>query len=207
MDFFVRLDDDGFPEQRQWVYTTGTASSENCSMEEPNSRLLRIVNGHVVEETTANATTRSKWKAEEAKQTGEGSGRNPTMEMEEQVPTTPSPTEIDENNDEEMGMVRQDKGKGREMDAEKESAKKEWLSWYGRDLILPEGGLPDDYMTGVIRVVNGKQYQLDDYENQLENREFTPVEINIYHAGLVNPNVSRGCTGHRLWVAIVRKWE
>jgi hypothetical protein len=188
MDFFVRLDDDGFPEQRQWVYTTGTASSENCSMEEPNSRLLRIVNGHVVEETTANATTRSKWKAEEAKQTGEGSGRNPTMEMEEQVPTTPSPTEIDENNDEEMGMVRQDKGKGREMDAEKESAKKEWLSWYGRDLILPEGGLPDDYMTGVIRVVNGKQYQLDDYENQLENREFTPVEINIYHAGLVNPN-------------------
>jgi hypothetical protein len=102
--------------------------------------------------------------------------------------TTPAPTEIDENNDEEMGMVRQDKGKGREMDEEKERAKKEWLSWYSRDLILPEGGLPDDYMTGVIRVVDGKQYQLDDYENQLEHREFTPLEINIYHAGLVNPN-------------------
>jgi hypothetical protein len=43
-------------------------------------------------------------------------------------------------------------------------------------------------MTGVIRVVDGEQYQLDDYENQLENREFTPLEINIYHAGLVNPN-------------------
>jgi hypothetical protein len=79
-------------------------------------------------------------------------------------------------------------GKGREMDKEKERAKKEWLSWYSRDLILPEGGLPDDYMTGVIRVVDGKQYQLDDYENQLEHREFTPLEINIYHAGLVNPN-------------------
>jgi hypothetical protein len=118
----------------------------------------------------------------------EGSGRDSTMEMEEQEPTTPSPTEIDdENNDEEEGMVRQDKGKGREMDAEKEKAKKEWLSWYSRDLILPEGGLPDDYMTGVIRVVDGKQYQLDDYENQLENREFTRLEINIYHAGLVNP--------------------
>jgi hypothetical protein len=87
-----------------------------------------------------------------------------------------------------MGMVKQDKGKGREMDEEKEKAKKEWLSWYSRDLILPEGGLPDDYMTGVIRVVDGKQYQLDDYENQLEHREFTPLEINIYHAGLVNPN-------------------
>jgi hypothetical protein len=110
------------------------------------------------------------------------------METEEQEPTTPSPTEIDENNDEEMGMVKQDKGKGREMDGEKEKAKKEWLSWYSRDLILPEGGLPDDYMTGVIRVVDGKQYQLDDYENQLEHLEFTPLEINIYHAGLVNPN-------------------
>jgi hypothetical protein len=36
------------------------------------------------------------------------------------------------------------------MDEEKERAKKEWFSWYSRDLILPEGGLPDDYMTGVI---------------------------------------------------------
>jgi hypothetical protein len=30
--------------------------------------------------------------------------------------------EIDENNDEEMGMVRQDKGKARKLDAEKERA-------------------------------------------------------------------------------------
>jgi hypothetical protein len=186
--FFVRLDDDGFPQQRQWVYTTGTASIEDSPMEGPDSRLLRIVNGRVVGESTANATTRSKWRAEKAEKTGEGSGRDSTMELEEQEPTTPAPTEIDEMNDEEMGMVRQDKGKGREMDEEKEKAKKEWLSWYSRDLILPEGGLPDDYMTGVIRVVDGKQYQLDDYENQLEHREFTPLEINIYHAGLVNPN-------------------
>jgi hypothetical protein len=78
------------------------------------------------------------------------------MEMEEQEPTTPSPKEVEENNDKEMGMVRQDNGKGREMDVEKERAKEEWLSWYSRDLILPEGGLPDDYMTGVIRVVDGK---------------------------------------------------
>jgi hypothetical protein len=173
-DFFVRLDDDGFPEQRQWVYTTGTASVEDSPMEGPDSRLLRIVNGRVVGESTANATTRSKWRAEKAEKTGEGSGRDSTMEMEEQEPTTPSPTEIDENNDEEMGMVRQDKGKGREMDEEKERAKKEWLSWYSRDLILPEGGLPDDYMTGVIRVVDGKQYQLDDYENQLETSGIHP---------------------------------
>jgi hypothetical protein len=139
-DFFVRLDDDGFPEQRQWVYTTGTASIEDSPMEGPDSRLLRIVNGRVVGESTANATTRSKWRAEKAEKTGEGSGRDSTMETEEQEPTTPSPTEIDENNDEEMGMVKQDKGKGREMDEEKEKAKKEWLSWYSRDLILPEGG-------------------------------------------------------------------
>jgi hypothetical protein len=74
----------------------------------------------------ANATTRSKWRAEKAEKTGEGSGRDSTMELEEQAPTTPAPTEIDENNDEKMGIVRQDKGKGREMDAEKERAKEEW---------------------------------------------------------------------------------
>jgi hypothetical protein len=182
-DVFVRLDDDEFPEQRQWVYTTGTASVEDSPMEGPDSRLLRIVNGRVVGESTTNATTRSKWRKGKAEKTGEGSGRNSTMEMEEQEPTTPAPTEIDENNDEEMGMVRQDKGKGREMDAEKERAKEEWLSWYSRDLIIPEGGSPDDYITGVIRVVDGKQYQLGDYENQLEHREFTPLEINIYCDG------------------------
>jgi hypothetical protein len=37
-----------FPEQRQWVYTTGTASVEDSPMEGPDSRLLRIVNGRVV---------------------------------------------------------------------------------------------------------------------------------------------------------------
>jgi hypothetical protein len=105
------LDDVGFPEQRQWVYTTGTASVEDCPLEGPDSRLLRIVNGHVVGESTANATTRSKWRAEKAEKTGEGSGKDCTMELEEQAPTTPAPTEIDENNDEEMEMVRQDKRK------------------------------------------------------------------------------------------------
>jgi hypothetical protein len=163
-------------------------------MEGTDSRLLRIINGRVVGENTANATTWSKWRADKAEKTGEGSGRDSAMEMEEQEPTTPLPTGIDENNneevgmDEEMGMVRQDQGKRREISEEKETAKKEWLSWYSRDLILPERGLPDDYMTGVIRVVDGKQYQLDVDENQPENREFTPLEINIYHAGLVNPN-------------------
>jgi hypothetical protein len=84
-------------------------------MELPDSCLLRIVNGRVVGESTANATARSKWRAEKAEKTGEGSGKDSTMEMEEQEPTTPAPTEIYENNDEEMGMVRQDKGKGKEM--------------------------------------------------------------------------------------------
>jgi hypothetical protein len=87
-----------------------------------------------------------------------------------------------------MRMTKQDKGKGREMATEKDKAKREYLSWHSRDLILSEGGLPDDDMTGVIRVVDGKQYQLDDYENQLENQEFTPLEFNIYSAELVNPN-------------------
>jgi hypothetical protein len=50
-------------------------------MEGPDSRLLRIVNGRVVGESTANATTRSKWRAEKAEKTGEGSGRDSTMEM------------------------------------------------------------------------------------------------------------------------------
>jgi hypothetical protein len=127
-------------------------------MERPDSRLLRIVNGRVVGEGTANATIQSKWRAEKAEKIGEGSGRDSTMEMEEQEPTTPARTEIDENNNKEVGMMKQDKGKGREMDAKKERAKKEWLSWYSRDLILPEGGLPDNYMTGVIRVVDGNEY-------------------------------------------------
>jgi hypothetical protein len=94
-------------------------------MEASDSRLLRIVNGRVVGESTANATTQSKWRAEKAAKKGEGSGRDSTMEMAEQEPTTPSPTKIDENNDEEEGMTKQDKRKGREMDAEKEKATKE----------------------------------------------------------------------------------
>jgi hypothetical protein len=57
--------------------------------------------------------------------------------MEDQESTTPSSTKIDENNDEKVGMTEQDKGKGREMDEEKEKGKKEWLGWYSRDLILP----------------------------------------------------------------------
>jgi hypothetical protein len=97
-------------------------------MEQPNSRFLRIVNGQVVGESTTNATTRSKWRAEKAEKTGEGSGTDSTIEIEEQAPTTPSPTEINENNDEEMGMTKQDKGKGREMNAEKDRAKNEWSS-------------------------------------------------------------------------------
>jgi hypothetical protein len=131
--FFVRLDNDGFPEQRQWIYTTDTTSVKKGSMVRPNSRLLRIVNGRVVGESMTNTTTQNKWRAEEVEKTGEGSGRDFTMEMEEQAPTMPSPTEIDENNDEEVGIMRQDIGKGREMDGEKERARKEWLSWYSRD--------------------------------------------------------------------------
>jgi hypothetical protein len=88
------------PRNLYQIYTTGTTSVEDCPMEGPDSRLLRIVNGRVVGESTANATTRSKWRAEKAEKTGEGSGRDTTMEMGEQEPTTPSPTEMDENNDE-----------------------------------------------------------------------------------------------------------
>jgi hypothetical protein len=187
-NFFVRLDDDGFPEQCQSVNTTGTASVEHSPLERPDSCFLQIVNGCVVGDSTANTTTRSKWSKERAEKTGEGSVRDFTMEMEMQAPSTPSPTEMDENNDKEVGMTKQDKGKGREMDEEKERGKKEGISWYNRDPILPEGGLSDNYMTGVIRVVDSKQYQLDDYENQLDNRICSPLGINIHHSGLVNSN-------------------
>jgi hypothetical protein len=36
-----------------------------------------------------------------------------------------------------------------------------------RNLILPEGGLPNDLTSGIIRVVDGKHYHLDDYISRI----------------------------------------
>ena len=97
------------------------------------------------------------------------------QEKEETSELTEDEMDIDEE--------KSDKGKGREMSKEEE----EWLKIYKRDLIHPPGGLPTDGISGVIQVVNGREYKLDDYENQLmEKGELSPLEKNIYHAGNTN---------------------
>jgi hypothetical protein len=79
---------------------------------------------------------------------------------------------------------KEDRGKGKEDELPEERKK-----WYEKDLILPPGGLPRDLMSGVIRVVDGKEYKLDDYINQACERNLTPLETNIYHAGNTDPYI------------------
>jgi hypothetical protein len=54
-----------------------------------------------------------------------------------------------------------------EKDEEKEGKtmkfNEDWVKEYTKDLIIPESGLPSDLISGIIRVVDGKQYRLDDY--------------------------------------------
>jgi hypothetical protein len=53
----------------------------------------------------------------------------------------------------------------------------EWMRNYTKDLILPRGGLPKDLLTGVIRVVDGKHYHLDQYPEKAFEEELTPVSF------------------------------
>jgi hypothetical protein len=65
----------------------------------------------------------------------------------------------------------------------------EWMRNYTKDLILPRGRLPKDLLTGVIRVVDGKHYHLDQYLEKAFEGELTPLETNIYHAGNTDPSL------------------
>jgi hypothetical protein len=65
----------------------------------------------------------------------------------------------------------------------------EWMRNYTKDLILPRGGLPKDLLTGVIRVVDGKHYHLDQYLEKAFEGELTPLETDIYHAGNTDPSL------------------
>jgi hypothetical protein len=44
-------------------------------------------------------------------------------------------------------------------------------------------GKMSDLISGIIRVVDGKQYRLDDYASKMADEKLTPLEVNIYNAG------------------------
>jgi hypothetical protein len=108
--------------------------------------------------------------------------------------------DVDEESEEE-GEVKEPKGKekGVASDMEKEEHSNsqeihdkdlevsEWLRRYKKGLILPSGGLPDDLLAGVFRVVDGKQYKLDKHINQ-DVEKLTPPKTNIYHTGNCDPS-------------------
>ena len=143
------------------------------------------------ETPTSHVITRSKSKQQAKEDRGEGNGEAaldaPSSTDEDFVDavTKQEKEETSELMEDEMDIVEEkpDKGKGREMSREV----KEWSRLYKRDLILPPEGWPTDGISGVIRVVNGSEYKLDNYENQLmEKGELSPLEKNIYHAGNTN---------------------
>jgi hypothetical protein len=77
-----------------------------------------------------------------------------------------------------------DKGKAAEEEMnEGKTFNEDWVKDFTKDLIIPESGLPSDLVSGIIRVVDGKQYRLDDYASKMADEKLTPLEVNIYNAG------------------------
>jgi transposase InsO family protein len=65
---------------------------------------------------------------------------------------------------------------------------KNWIERYKEDLILPNGELPIDLVTGVIRQTkDGKQYKLDEFYKRERAPDLSPLECNIYHEGNTDP--------------------
>jgi hypothetical protein len=179
---YQQFDDDGYPRNIKWITTTNTTEKAG-TIQNPDSGSFRVVNGRRMNtEGTSHVITRSKGRQIEAKKKEEGSRKEA---LEASFPTEEEPTDVDEP----VELAYDPEAHAdNEMEIDPEDERAEWMRKYKKDLILPGGELPYDLISGVIRVVDGKEYKLDDYENQLMKRVVTPLETNIYHAGNTDPS-------------------
>jgi hypothetical protein len=176
-------DEDGYPRRIKWI--TANEGEENSPMERFYFRdtTFRNTRGRTVnKEPLSHVVTRSKAKIANEKDTGGGSR--------ELVIQQPVPTRTIQ---EDITKMEEEVEKGKEQEVELEEPGKvmdeEWMRNYTKDLILPRAGLPKDLLTGVIRVVDGKHYHLDQYLEKAFEGELTPLEMNIYHAGNTDPSL------------------
>jgi hypothetical protein len=176
-------DENGYPLRIKWI--TSNESEANSLMERSYFRdtTFRNTRGQTVnKEPLSHVVTRSKAKIANEKDTREGSRELviqqpvPTRTIQEDI--TKMEEEVEKETEQEVELEEP----GRVMD-------KEWIRNYMKDLILPRGGLPKDLLTGVIRVVDGKYYHLDQYLEKAFEGELTPLETNIYHAGNTDPSL------------------
>jgi hypothetical protein len=174
-------DEDSYPPRTKWI--TSNKTEENSPTERSYFRdtTFRNTRGRTVnKELLTHVVTRSKAKIANEKDTGEGSR--------ELVIQQPIPTKMIQ---EDITKMEEEVEKGKEQEVELEEPGKvmdeEWMKNYMKDLILPRGGLPKDLPTGVIKVVDGKHYHLDQYLEKVFKKELTPLEKNIYHARNTEP--------------------
>jgi hypothetical protein len=144
---------------------------------------LRNTKGRTVnKEPLSHVVTRSKAKIANEKDTGEGSRE---LVIQQPVPTRTIQADITKMEEE----VEKEKEQEVELEEPGRVMDEEWMRNYTKDLILPRGGLPKDLLTGVIRVVDGKHYHLEQYLEKAFEGELTPLETNIYHAGNTDPSL------------------
>jgi transposase InsO family protein len=174
-------DEDGYPLRIKWI--TSNESEENSPMERSYFRDTTFRKGRTVnKEPLSHVVTRSKAMIANEKDTGEGSRE---LVIQQPVPTRTIQEDITKMEEE----VEKEKEQEVELEEPGRVMDEEWMRNYTKDLILPRGGLPKDLLTGVIRVVDGKHYHLDQYLEKAFEGELTPLETNIYHAGNTDPSL------------------
>lgn len=175
-----KMDEDGYPRKIEWISKQNYETKEESPLEESSrgNTPFRILQGRMVkDEAASHVITRSKRKHVTIQKDPEEGSRE--LVIQQPIPTRTIQEDIakleDAIEDEEL----------KEVDSEESDKrmKEEWLKNYTKDLILPRGGLPQDLLTGVVRVVDGKHYHLDQYLDKEMEGGMTPLEVNIYHAG------------------------
>jgi hypothetical protein len=176
-------DEDDYACRIKWM--TSNESEENSPMERSYFRdtTFRNTRGRTVnKEPLSHVVTQSKAKIANEKDTGEGSSEQVIQQL---IPTRTI--------QEDLTKMEEEVEKGQEQEVELEEPGKvmheEWMKNYTKDLILLRGGLPTELLTGVIRVVDGKHYHLDQYLEKPFEGELTPLVTIIYQSGNTDPSL------------------
>jgi hypothetical protein len=195
---YTDLDEDGYPRKLRIRWKSiNKPGGEDSAVAAPSSgnMNLRIATSHVITRSKARKIT-------SPKDTGGGSWievQNPkptrfthreVANLEEMAAGMEAKTADDAETEIEHEVMAEevaegtDKGKAVEEEMnEGKTFNEDWVKDYTKDLIIPESGLPSDLVSGIIRVVDGKQYRLDDYASKMADEKLTPLEVNIYNAG------------------------